>query len=91
VNRATVDGRILKREILASWRRNNGPGLLDRLAQVDYRAYLKMVVTLVPRHDEPEPVEPESTGLTAVDVVRIVSEHRGQAVPSTAAHEAEIM
>ena len=58
-NRTTIDGRVLRREFYESWKRNDGPALLDRLASEDPHAYLKLMVRLLPHGDEDAPPDPE--------------------------------
>ena len=48
-NRTTVDLRIIRDEIAESWRRGNGPKLLDQLARDDYPRYLELVCKVLPR------------------------------------------
>ncbi len=50
-NRATVDGRMLRARIFESWDRVNGDRILDELARTDPKAYIKLVVKLIPRDD----------------------------------------
>ena len=63
-NKTTVDGRILRARILASFDRNDGDRLLDELAQANPLAYLKLISHYLPRgstvRETPEYPNPES-------------------------------
>ncbi|NOT00226.1 MAG: hypothetical protein HOP29_06320 [Phycisphaerales bacterium] len=46
---ATTDTRAIRRAIVASWDRANGPAILDKLAADNPLAYLRLVATILPR------------------------------------------
>jgi hypothetical protein len=57
-NATTVDLRMLRERIAASWNRVGGDGLLDQLAQTDPARYLELVCRVLPRDHHVELSEP---------------------------------
>ena len=53
-NKATVDARQIKAELLASWRKH-GPAALETVAREKPLDYLRLVVSLLPSDAEPGP------------------------------------
>lgn len=47
-NRTTVDIRVVKREILASWHRIGGRSRLDEWAKANFGDYIKLIARLLP-------------------------------------------
>ena len=71
---STLDARQLRTAILASWDRVDGGRLIDELAQKDPHAYLKLVVSVLPRNLELE-VDAGDRALTIADAVLLLEKH----------------
>jgi len=47
-NKSTLDIRVVKREILASWHRIGGKSRLDEWAKANFGEYIKLIARLLP-------------------------------------------
>jgi len=86
VNRGTLDARIIKSELLDSWRLY-GSDALRRVAEDDPATYVRIVASVLPR----EVVEDESAGRLSAeqlaDLVQQMNEYREQVAAGVSANE----
>lgn len=69
-NRVTRDLRDVRREILESWHRCDGPKLLDEMARNDPASYLKLVASVLPK-----PLGDEAERLPDIKIVILQSDY----------------